>query len=122
MLPALPAKPWPLPSIIPAAYLPTHPARCCAAAPLQEQKLIGTAPSEVAHFLEKTQGLNKTMIGDYLGERDDFNLKVRRARWGGVGWGGGGGRVEGEQGYKKQSYCGIQLAGRLALRCALPVI
>lgn len=46
---------------------------------LQEQKLIGAAPSDVAHFLEKTQGLNKTMIGDYLGERDDFNLKVMHA-------------------------------------------
>lgn len=34
---------------------------------------------DVAQFLEKTQGLNKTQIGDYLGERDDFNLKVMHA-------------------------------------------
>ena len=32
------------------------------------------------------QGLDKTLIGDYLGEREDFSLKVTGgggARWGG---------------------------------------
>ncbi|PSC72251.1 brefeldin A-inhibited guanine nucleotide-exchange 2-like [Micractinium conductrix] len=43
---------------------------------MQEQGVVGTAPSDVAQFLARTQGLSKTLIGDYLGERDDFNLKV----------------------------------------------
>uniref|UniRef100_A0A1S4LC97 Cytohesin 1, 2, 3, putative n=1 Tax=Ixodes scapularis TaxID=6945 RepID=A0A1S4LC97_IXOSC len=34
------------------------------------------AAHEVAQFLYKGQGLNKTAIGDYLGERNDFNMRV----------------------------------------------
>ncbi|EFN54845.1 hypothetical protein CHLNCDRAFT_35815 [Chlorella variabilis] len=43
---------------------------------MQEQGLVGKAPDDVAQFLARTSGLNKTLIGDYLGERDDFNLGV----------------------------------------------
>ncbi|XP_076345242.1 cytohesin-1-like isoform X2 [Tachypleus tridentatus] len=31
---------------------------------------------DVAQFLYKEEGLNKTAIGDYLGERNDFNMEV----------------------------------------------
>lgn len=43
---------------------------------MQEQGLVGPSPADVSQFLARTQGLNKSLIGDYLGERDDFNLKV----------------------------------------------
>ena len=33
----------------------------------------------MAAFLYKGEGLNKTMIGDYLGERNDFNEAVLKA-------------------------------------------
>jgi cytohesin len=33
-------------------------------------------PEDVAQFLMKGEGLNKTAIGDYLGEKVDFNLNV----------------------------------------------
>lgn len=39
-------------------------------------KKVGASPEEVAHFLGNTSGLNETMIGDYLGEREEFSLKV----------------------------------------------
>jgi brefeldin A-inhibited guanine nucleotide-exchange protein len=38
--------------------------------------MLGGAPEDVAAFLAKADGLDKTLIGDYLGEREDFNLKV----------------------------------------------
>ena len=38
---------------------------------------LGRSPEEVAAFIRDTAGLNKTIKGDYLGERDDFNLKAR---------------------------------------------
>jgi len=41
--------------------------------------MLGRTPEEVATFLAKTEGLDKTLIGDYLGEREDFNLKVMHA-------------------------------------------
>ncbi|KAL5976926.1 Protein big1 [Asimina triloba] len=37
---------------------------------------IGGSPEDVAMFLKNTMGLNETMIGDYLGEREEFPLKV----------------------------------------------
>ncbi|KAL6603004.1 hypothetical protein ACP70R_043365 [Stipagrostis hirtigluma subsp. patula] len=46
---------------------------------LIRSKKIGHSPEDVASFLRKTAGLNATMIGDYLGERDDFPLKVMHA-------------------------------------------
>ncbi|KAJ0988116.1 hypothetical protein J5N97_006472 [Dioscorea zingiberensis] len=42
-------------------------------------KKIGGSPEDVASFLKNTTGLNETVIGDYLGERDDFPLKVMHA-------------------------------------------
>lgn len=41
--------------------------------------MLGREPEEVAKFLAKTQGLNKTMIGEYLGEREEVCLKVMHA-------------------------------------------
>ena len=46
---------------------------------LQGQGLLGDSPADVAHFLASTRGLDKTLIGDYIGEREDFNLKVMHA-------------------------------------------
>nr|AAM00191.1 guanine nucleotide-exchange protein GEP2 [Oryza sativa] len=37
---------------------------------------VGESPEEIAAFLKSSSGLNKTMIGDYLGEREDLSLKV----------------------------------------------
>ncbi|VAI56651.1 unnamed protein product [Triticum turgidum subsp. durum] len=42
-------------------------------------KKIGQSPEDVASFLRNTAGLNATMIGDYLGERDEFPIKVMHA-------------------------------------------
>ncbi|KAL5562300.1 hypothetical protein UlMin_032047 [Ulmus minor] len=42
-------------------------------------KKIGGSAEEVASFLKDTAGLNETMIGDFLGERDEFPLKVMHA-------------------------------------------
>ncbi|XP_010795520.1 cytohesin-3-like, partial [Notothenia coriiceps] len=46
---------------------------------LLENDLLQHTPEEVSQFLYKGEGLNKTVIGDYLGEREDFNLKVLSA-------------------------------------------
>ncbi|CAD6336232.1 unnamed protein product [Miscanthus lutarioriparius] len=46
---------------------------------LIRSKKIVNSPEDVASFLRNTAGLNATMIGDYLGERDDFPLKVMHA-------------------------------------------
>ena len=43
---------------------------------LLENELIKNTPEDVAFFLLKSEGLNKTAIGDYLGEKKDFNMKV----------------------------------------------
>ncbi|PHT93569.1 Brefeldin A-inhibited guanine nucleotide-exchange protein 2 [Capsicum annuum] len=40
---------------------------------------VGDSPEEIAAFLKDASGLNKTLIGDYLGERDDLALKVMHA-------------------------------------------
>ncbi|GKV06913.1 hypothetical protein SLEP1_g18731 [Rubroshorea leprosula] len=42
-------------------------------------KKVGGSPEEVATFLKNTTGLNETMIGDYLGEREEFALRVMHA-------------------------------------------
>lgn len=42
--------------------------------------MLGGSPEDVASFLAKTEGLDKTTIGDYIGEREDTALKVRRQR------------------------------------------
>lgn len=41
--------------------------------------MLGQGPDEIAKFLAKTTGLNKTMVGEYLGEREDMCLKVMHA-------------------------------------------
>jgi cytohesin len=46
---------------------------------LVELELVQKTPEDVAQFLYKGEGLNKTMIGDYLGERHDFNEAVLKA-------------------------------------------
>ena len=46
---------------------------------LIKSKKIGHSPEDVASFLRNTAGLNATMIGDYLGERDEFPIKVMHA-------------------------------------------
>eukprot|EP00198_Chlamydomonas_reinhardtii_P005607 XP_001694943.1 SEC7/BIG-like ARF-guanine nucleotide exchange factor [Chlamydomonas reinhardtii] len=43
---------------------------------LQREGMLGSEPAEVASFLSRTEGLDKITIGDYLGEREDFSLKV----------------------------------------------
>ncbi len=45
----------------------------------QEQGMLGRAPEEVAKFLAKTSGLDKTMIGEFLGEREEGCLRVMHA-------------------------------------------
>ncbi|KAL5571979.1 hypothetical protein UlMin_021576 [Ulmus minor] len=40
---------------------------------------VGNSPEEIATFLKNASGLNKTLIGDYLGEREDLSLKVMHA-------------------------------------------
>jgi cytohesin len=46
---------------------------------LIEHEILERTPEDVAQFLFKGEGLNKTAIGDYLGEKIDFNLKVLKA-------------------------------------------
>ncbi|XP_075231682.1 cytohesin steppke isoform X1 [Lycorma delicatula] len=46
---------------------------------LLEHGLLQATSEDVAAFLYKGEGLNKTAIGDYLGERNEFNEKVLRA-------------------------------------------
>lgn len=46
---------------------------------LAEHGLLQHTHEDVAAFLYKGEGLNKTAIGDYLGERNDFNEKVLKA-------------------------------------------
>jgi len=43
---------------------------------LIEHELLKNTAEDVAQFLYKGEGLNKTAIGDYLGERNDFNILV----------------------------------------------
>lgn len=43
---------------------------------LQEQKLLGTSPSDVAEWFHIDERLDKTAIGDFLGENEDFNKEV----------------------------------------------
>uniref|UniRef100_A0A4W5Q1B5 Cytohesin 3 n=1 Tax=Hucho hucho TaxID=62062 RepID=A0A4W5Q1B5_9TELE len=46
---------------------------------LLENDLLQHTPEDISQFLYKGEGLNKTVIGDYLGERDEFNLDVLQA-------------------------------------------
>ncbi|XP_061339178.1 brefeldin A-inhibited guanine nucleotide-exchange protein 2-like [Gastrolobium bilobum] len=40
---------------------------------------VGNSPEDIAAFLKDASGLNKTLIGDYLGEREELSLKVMHA-------------------------------------------
>uniref|UniRef100_A0A4W5M3M2 Cytohesin 1b n=1 Tax=Hucho hucho TaxID=62062 RepID=A0A4W5M3M2_9TELE len=44
-----------------------------------DSALLKNTSDDIAQFLYKGEGLNKTAIGDYLGEREDFNLEVLQA-------------------------------------------
>lgn len=46
---------------------------------LIEHESLNNTAEDVAQFLFKGEGLNKTAIGDYLGERNDFNMDVLKA-------------------------------------------
>ncbi|XP_008435805.1 cytohesin-1-like [Poecilia reticulata] len=46
---------------------------------LIDGSLLKNTSEDIAQFLYKGEGLNKTAIGDYLGERDEFNIKVLHA-------------------------------------------
>lgn len=46
---------------------------------LQEQALLGPTTAEIAHWLHVDERLDKTAIGDYLGENDDFSKEVMYA-------------------------------------------
>ncbi|TKS92000.1 Cytohesin-2 PH, SEC7 and coiled-coil domain-containing protein 2 [Collichthys lucidus] len=46
---------------------------------LIENDLLKNTSDDIAQFLYKGEGLNKTAIGDYLGERDEFNIQVLHA-------------------------------------------
>lgn len=43
---------------------------------LIEHDILENTPESVAKFLFEADGLNKTAIGNYLGERKEFNMKV----------------------------------------------
>lgn len=43
---------------------------------LLENNLVENTPESVANFLYTGEGLNKTAIGNYLGEKNDFNIAV----------------------------------------------
>ncbi|CAA21704.3 SEC7 domain-containing protein [Caenorhabditis elegans] len=46
---------------------------------LQEHGFVGTDAVEVAEFMMKEERLNKTQVGDFLGDSDEFNNSVMHA-------------------------------------------
>ncbi|XP_036361493.1 brefeldin A-inhibited guanine nucleotide-exchange protein 1 isoform X3 [Octopus sinensis] len=46
---------------------------------LQEQGLLGTTPDDIAEFFHNEERLDKTAIGDFLGENEKFNKEVMYA-------------------------------------------
>ncbi|XP_077574761.1 cytohesin 4b isoform X2 [Stigmatopora nigra] len=46
---------------------------------LVENKLLEMSPRCIAEFLYKEEGLNKTAIGEFLGDRDDIHLQTLKA-------------------------------------------
>uniref|UniRef100_A0A8C1NSF8 Cytohesin 4b n=1 Tax=Cyprinus carpio TaxID=7962 RepID=A0A8C1NSF8_CYPCA len=46
---------------------------------LVDNELLDWKPERVAEFLYKEEGLNKTAIGDFLGEREDMHLQILKA-------------------------------------------
>lgn len=43
---------------------------------LQDQGLLGTTPDDIAEFFHNDERLDKTVIGDFLGENEKFNKEV----------------------------------------------
>jgi brefeldin A-inhibited guanine nucleotide-exchange protein len=43
---------------------------------LQERGLLGGSAAEVAYFFHTDERLDKTMIGEFLGDPDKFNKEV----------------------------------------------
>eukprot|EP00798_Chlamydomonas_sp_ICE-L_P027640 gene27640-7278_t len=41
--------------------------------------MLGNSPEEISAFLSKTQGLDKSVVGSYISEREEFNLKIMHA-------------------------------------------
>ncbi|KAJ7522924.1 hypothetical protein O6H91_18G031300 [Diphasiastrum complanatum] len=46
---------------------------------LVANKLVPREPAAIAHLLRTTPGLNKSMIGDYLGQHEEFQVAVMHA-------------------------------------------
>uniref|UniRef100_A0AAY5EEW4 Cytohesin 4b n=1 Tax=Electrophorus electricus TaxID=8005 RepID=A0AAY5EEW4_ELEEL len=46
---------------------------------LVENALVERNPQSIAEFLYKEEGLNKTAIGDFLGEREEMHLQILKA-------------------------------------------
>ncbi|GAA6088954.1 cytohesin 4b, partial [Tachysurus ichikawai] len=46
---------------------------------LVQNNLLECNPQSIAEFLYKEEGLNKTAIGDFLGEREEMHLKILKA-------------------------------------------
>ncbi|XP_076839099.1 cytohesin-1-like isoform X2 [Brachyhypopomus gauderio] len=46
---------------------------------LLDNDLLVNSPEDIAEFLYKEEGLNKTAIGNYLGEKDEFRLKILKS-------------------------------------------
>lgn len=46
---------------------------------LQEKNLVGTEPEDIAAFFHREDRLDKTVVGDYLGDGDEFNKRVMYA-------------------------------------------
>lgn len=66
-----PVRPWHAAPCRPAALLSRPRSRACPQGIqfLIENDLLQSSAEAVAQFLYKGEGLNKTVIGDYLGER-----------------------------------------------------
>jgi len=43
---------------------------------LQERKLLGESPEEIAYFFHTDERLDRTAIGEYLGDPDKLNKQV----------------------------------------------
>lgn len=43
---------------------------------LESKCILSPSPEDISLFLINTEGLNKTMLGEYLGEGDEYNIKI----------------------------------------------
>ena len=46
---------------------------------LIKARKVGESPEAIVHFLRNTAGLNKSVIGDFLGERADNSIRIMHA-------------------------------------------